>query len=266
LCEVSLDTRTYLHHTDAIMRIHRAKLSIWGQSDFSTTHNHSRKQRLLTQERSGGGIVATAKAQQPEDIGAGRVEDCEDAKAESGPVDNGRLLLGEDSEEAIRDDEGANDITLLVLELNVANGGGGQEKKSKFGEDNVEGIRAILLDGSEDGEQVLDGDHGDETMPDREGSVDEEAVPPAIGGVVPLEVIEDKRHRGGGEEDGNEGKDHVTVVPEREPDGVQDGGNHKVPANTVNSTLIGGLEPLVNDETTEKSVDCSPSIVDPEGR
>jgi len=103
-------------------------------------------------------------------------------------------------------------------------------------------------------------------MPDREGSVDEEAVPPVVGGVVPLEVVEDKRNRGGSEEDGDEGRDKVTVVPEREPDRVQDGGDHKVPANTVNSTITGGLEPLINDEATEKSVNCRPSIVDPIGR
>lgn len=180
-------------------------------------------------------------------------------------MDNGRLLLGEDGEEAIRDDEGANDITL-VLELNIANSGGGQEKKSNFGEDNVEDIWAIFLERGEDSEQVLDGDQGDETMPDREGSVNEEAVPQVLGGVAPLEVVEDKRNRGGGEEDGDEGKDKVTVVPEREPDGVQDGGNHKVPTNTVNGTLISGVEPLVNDKASEKSVDCSPSIVDPVGR
>jgi len=104
-------------------------------ADFSSTYNHSRKQRFLTEERSGGGIIGTT--QQLEDIGTGRVEDCEDAEAEGGPVDNGRLLLGEDGEEAICNDEGANNITLLVLELNVSNGSRGEEKKSNYGEDNV---------------------------------------------------------------------------------------------------------------------------------
>jgi len=144
----------------------------------------------LTEKRSGGGIgLATQK---PEDVGAGRVEDGEDTVAEGGPVDDGRLLLGEDGEEAIRDDEGANDITLLVLVLNVANSGRGQEKKSNLGEEDVEGIRAILLDGCEDGKQVHGGDQHDVTMPDREGSVDEEAIKPVAGGVVLLEIVEDE--------------------------------------------------------------------------
>lgn len=104
-------------------------------------------------------------------------------------MNNGILLFGEDGEEAIGDHKGANDITLLVLILDVANGGGGQEKKSNLGKDNVEGIRTIFLEGSEDGEQILSGDQDDEPMPDREGGVDEDAVPPAGGRVVPLEVV-----------------------------------------------------------------------------
>jgi len=49
----------------------------------------------------------------------------------------------------------------------------------------------MLLNAGEHGEQILGGKHNDETVPDGEGSVDEEEVEPVAGGVVLLEVIKD---------------------------------------------------------------------------
>jgi len=38
-----------------------------------------------------------------------------------------------------------------------------------------------------------------------------------------------------------------------------------VPANTMNGAVMGGREPLINDETAEKDVDGRPSIQEPGG-
>jgi len=217
-----------------------------------TKEKKNQKKGLLSEERSGSGVVAAAH--ESEKIGAGRVEGGEDSKAEGGPVDDRRLLLIVDSIKGEGNDEGANDVTLLVLVLDITNSGGGQEQEGDFRKDNVEGVRAVLLGAGEDSKHVQGRNHDDEAVPDREGSMDEEAIQPAGGGVVLLEVVENERDRGSGEEDGNEGKEVIALVPEREPDGVQDGGDHKVPANTVNNVIVSNIEPLVNDEATEKYV------------
>jgi len=60
------------------------------------------------------------------------VEGGEDGEAEGGPVDDGALLLSKDGEKTVGDDEGTEDITLLVLVLDVADGGGGQEEETKL--------------------------------------------------------------------------------------------------------------------------------------
>lgn len=55
----------------------------------------------------------------------------------------------------------------------------------------------------------------------------------------------------------------TNTYPQRKPNGIQDAGNNKVPANTMDSNFMSRLKPLVDYETSQKDVDNRPDIKDP---
>lgn len=56
----------------------------------------------------------------------------------------------------------------------------------------------------------------------------------------------------------------MALLQQGEPSSVEENGENKVPANTVDSRLMGRFKPLVNDETAKQKVDDSPDVGDPE--
>jgi hypothetical protein len=220
--------------------------------------------RRLTQE--GGVLGIGPAAEKTEDIGPGRVDQSQDGSRKSGPVNNSVGLVSEDSEETEGDDEGTDEVTLGMLVLNIANSGGGKEEKTNENKDDVESVGSILLNTGESSEGVDNSDEDDPSVPEGERSVDEQLVGPSGSRVVLLKVIENEGDRGSGQQEDEESKEKVTMFPEREPDSIQQGGNDKVPSNTVDNSLSGGLEPLVDDEATEEKVDHGPDIENPGSR
>lgn len=105
------------------------------------------------------------------------------------PVDPRVLLVGEDSEETDANDKGTGDITLLLLVLDVADGGRDEEDFTEDDEDADPDAGTILVDSAEGLEKVDDSREDDPAVPEREGSMDEELVVPAGGREVLLEVV-----------------------------------------------------------------------------
>lgn len=50
---------------------------------------------------------------------------------------------------------------------------------------------------------------------------------------------------------------------ESQPGWTKQDGNNKVPSDTVNSSLMSGFEPLVDDETAKEEVDEGPDVFNP---
>jgi len=217
---------------------------------------------FLTQERGGLGGSATEKLV---DIGPNAVKGGNEALGKGEPVDPRVLLVCEDAEQAPRDDNSAEDVTLLLLKLDVADSGGAQEDDSQDGENDVKGVGAVFLDGCEGGKKSEGSLVHDPTVPEAEGRVHKELGVPEVGGVVGLKVVEDKRNRGRREEDSNQSEDEVTLFPENNPGSIEKGGNDKVPANTENNIVLCALKPLSNNEATQKNVNQRPRIVNPLG-
>jgi len=101
-------------------------------------------------------------------------------------------LVGEDCEETPSDDEGPEDVALLLLEFDVANSGGAEENDAEDAEDDMKRIGTVILDGSERSEDGLGCDEDNPAVPEAEGSVDEELGVPMRGRVICLEVVEDE--------------------------------------------------------------------------
>lgn len=104
-------------------------------------------------------------------------------------MDPGILLVGEDSQEAKGNDEGTSNITLLLLVFDVADSSSDQEDDSGNDEDTAPDTGTILINGGEDLEQVDDGREDNPSVPQGEGSMDEELIVPGVGGIVLLQVV-----------------------------------------------------------------------------
>jgi len=181
-------------------------------------------------------------------------------------MNDGVLLMSKDTKESDGNNQSTGNIAFIALVLDITNSGTGQEHEAEDGQDGVESIWAILLSRSESSKGIQNSDEDNESVPQREGSMNEKTIPPGVGRIVLLQVVENKRHRGCSEEDGNEGQNQMSLLPQRKPNSIQDTGNNKVPANTVDSNFMRRFKPLVDDEASQKDVDDRPDIEDPWSR
>jgi len=202
-------------------------------------------------------------AEQPGDERPGAIKSGDESLGKGEPVDPGVMLVGGDTEEAPSENKSAEDVTLLLLELDVADGGGTQEDNAKDGKNDMKHVGAMLFHRGEGGKDGECGSVDDPAVPEAEGGVHKKLVGPVGGGVVGLEVVEHERDGRRGEEDGDQGQYELTPLPEDEPGCVEKSGDREVPANTVNDTIFCDIKPLGNNKSTEKDVNCGPHIVNP---
>jgi len=135
----------------------------------------------LAKERCGFGRAAAEKSGN-ERLGA--IKSGDETFSKGAPVDPGVMLVGGDGIETPGENKSTEDVTLLLLELDVADGGGTQEDNADDGKNNMEGVRAMFLHGGEGGKDGEGGGIDDPTVPEAEGGVHKELGGPVGGGVV----------------------------------------------------------------------------------
>jgi len=214
----------------------------------------------LAKERCGFGGLAAEKSgnERP-----GAIKSGDDALTKGEPVNPRVVLVGGDTIKTPGENKSAEDVTLLLLELDVADGGGTQEDNANDGKNDMEHIRAIIFHGGEGGKDGEGGSINDPTVPEAKGGVHKELGGPVGGGVVGLEVVENERDGGRSEEDGDQAQYEMALVPKDDPSCVEKRRDSKVPANTMDDTRFRGVKPLSNDKSPEEDVNCRPNIMDP---
>lgn len=160
---------------------------LWGIRATAKKKKRRIKDTILTEQGSVLGIGGATD--QLEDVGTSRVDEGDDSTSQGRPVDPGILLVGEDSQEAKGNDEGTSNITLLLLVFDVADSSSDQEDDSGNDKDTTPDPGTILINGGEDLEQVDDGREDNPSVPQGEGSMDEELIVPGVGGIVLLQVV-----------------------------------------------------------------------------
>jgi hypothetical protein len=168
--------------------------------------------KALTEERSVLSGFGRA-AQQLEDVGASGVESSDDGSSKSRPVNNSVVLLkqegcvrvrlsthkknvygngtylSKDTKKSDGNDKSTCNITFSTLVLSITNSGTGQEHEAEDDQGDVKGIRTIDLSASEGSESVQDSDEHNKTVPQGEGSMNKDAIPPGVGSIVLLQVV-----------------------------------------------------------------------------
>jgi len=94
------------------------------------------------------------------------------------------MLVGGDAVEAPGENDSSEDVTLLLLELDVADGGVTEEENANEGNNDMECVGAMFLHRGEGGKDAEGGGIDDPAVPEAEGGVHKEPVGPVGGGVV----------------------------------------------------------------------------------
>lgn len=97
--------------------------------------------------------------------------------------------LSKDTKKSDGNDKSACNIAFSTLVLDITNSGGGQEHEAEDSQGDVKSIRAILLSRGEGSKGIQNSDKDDESVPQWEGSMNQNAIPPGAGRIVLLQVV-----------------------------------------------------------------------------
>lgn len=108
-----------------------------------------------------------------------------------------RSYVIKDSEKSDGNNESTSNVAFSTLILDITNCGTGQEHETENGQRDVESVRAMLLSGGEGSKSIQSSNENDQSVPQREWSMNEDAVPPVVRGIVLLQVVcyEKKRYK-----------------------------------------------------------------------
>lgn len=169
------------------------------------------QERKLTQER---GVLAIRGATQQvlEDERTSRVQEGDDGKGQSEPrrnkeiqisqsaiisgahtlyipVDPRIMLVSEDSKQAQGNHQSTNEVALFLLVFDITNSSDNKDTHTDDDKETAPETRTIFMDTSKGLEETNHRGKDNPAVPQREGGMDENLVPPRVGRIVLLQVI-----------------------------------------------------------------------------